>query len=113
MLYVHKRFRYQWHCHIKSMLKQPAKKNGEWRITARACIAFRLGTVEMLTLSARSLGSFHPFKDPPSWRTPPEYLSRKIPFSFFLFDITYSKYDTKMEIYGSDIRGGSSMKRGP
>jgi hypothetical protein len=26
---------------------------------------------------------------------------------------TYSKYDTKIKFYGSDIRGGSSMKRGP
>jgi hypothetical protein len=30
------------------------------------------------------VGSFHPFKDPPSWRTPLKYLSRKFPFSFFL-----------------------------
>jgi hypothetical protein len=29
-------------------------------------------------------GSFRPFKDPFSWRTPPEYLSRKFPFFFVL-----------------------------
>jgi hypothetical protein len=29
-----------------------------------------------------SIGSDRPFKDPFSWRTPPEYLSRKSPFLF-------------------------------
>jgi hypothetical protein len=39
---------------------------------------------EGLSCTKMRLGSFRPFKDPPSWRPPPEYLSRKFPFSFFL-----------------------------
>ena len=33
-------------------------------------------------LICSGVGSDRPFKDPFSWRTPPEYLSRKFPFLF-------------------------------
>eukprot|EP00959_Pyramimonas_sp_CCMP1952_P475357 9504140-Pyramimonas_sp.AAC.1 len=37
-----------------------------------------------VSIGGSTVGSRGPFKDPFSWRTPPEYLSRNFPFSFFL-----------------------------
>jgi hypothetical protein len=58
----------------------------ELSLDSPSCRRSDLGRPELFlrcgTISA--LGSSHPFKDPPSWRTPPEYLSREFPFSFFV-----------------------------
>jgi hypothetical protein len=72
--------------HLIIINKKYDTKNAKHKINKKQNTKYKKNKIQKI----QKIGSDRPFKDPFSWRSPPEYLSRKFPFLFRTLNMFWS-----------------------